>query len=304
MSEEQVFDVVMQSTGTFQTDVYEYQRARPPREDFELESDLWVGRLPLEIKCDLVFDACDPAGYNFRPIRQYGCRYAICRRVHPGRKDYYEWDIDGSMRRVLFLSRLIRPTTIGTNLSAKLYFRDGELQTIVPGPTSGFGTHAWVVADSTWRDWLSVKEFERLRDLIPKYLLDPPDRVRQARKHIDHAFHSSYLDQRCASLVTGFESLLKISPYKATRQFALRAPRLAEHVDLELTEAEAIALYDDRSAFVHGTQVSFTDLNEELIVQYDRFEQVLRSSILLASIDSGFAALFSSDQSIEDAFGK
>jgi hypothetical protein len=202
------------------------------------------------------------------------------------------------------LSRLIRPTTIGTNLSAKLYFRDGELQTIVPGPTSGFGTHAWVVATSKWRDWLSVTEFEQLRDAIPKYLLRPPDRVRQARKHIDHAFHSFYLDQRCASLVTGFESLLKISPYKATKQFALRAPKLAERVGLELTEVEAIALYDDRSAFVHGTQVSFTDLNDELIVQYNRFEQVLRKSLLQASTDSGFAALFSSDQSVEDAFGK
>ncbi len=214
-----------------------------------------MGRLPLGIRCDLVFDACSPAAYNFRPVRQYGCRYAVCRRVHPGRSDYYEWDNDGWVRRVLFISRLIRPTTIGTNLSAKLYFRDEELQTIVPGPTSSFGTHAWVVADSKWRDWLSVTECEQLRDAIPKYLLSPPDRVRQARKHIDHAFHSFYLDQRCASLVTGFESLLKISPYKATKQFALRAPRLAERVGLELTEAEAIALCDDRSAFVHGTQL-------------------------------------------------
>jgi hypothetical protein len=75
-------------------------------------------------------------------------------------------------------------------------------------------------------------------------------------------------------------------------------------VGLELTEAEAIALYDDRSAFVHGTQVSFTDLSDELIVQYNRFENVLRRSLLKASTDSCFAALFSSDQSIEDAFGK
>jgi hypothetical protein len=300
---EEVFDVVMQSTGAFQADVYEYQRSRPPEANFELEPGFWVGFLPHRIKCDLVFDACYSAGYNFHPIRQYGCRYAICRRVQPEGTDYYEWDKDGWLGRVLFISRLIRPTTIGTNLSAKLYFRDGELQTIVPGRTQGFGTHAWVVAESNWRDWLSVAEFEQLRDSIPKYLLNPPVRVRQARKHIDHAFHSFYLDQRCASLVTAFESLLKISPYKATKQFALRAPKLAERVGLELKEAEAIALYEDRSSFVHGTQVSFTDLSKELIVHYNRFEEVLRRCLLQASTDASFAALFSSDHSVEDAFG-
>jgi hypothetical protein len=301
---EEIFDVVMQSTGSFRADFDEFLRARPPEGNFELGSDLWVGGLPHGIRSNLVFDACSPAGYNFNPVRQYGCRYAICRRVQPRQSDHYEWDSDGWLLRVLFLSRLIRPTTIGTNLSAKLYFRDGELQMIVPGPTSGFGTNAWVVEDSKWRDWLSVTEFEQLRDAIPKYFLSPPDRVRQARKHIDHAFHTFYLDQRCASVVTGFEGLLKTSPYKSTKQFAARAPRLADRVGLELTEEESIALYDDRSAFVHGTQVSFTDVNDELIVQYNRFEQVLRRSLLQASTDSSFAALFSSDQSVEDAFGK
>ncbi len=301
---EKVFDVVMLSTGAFRADVNEYQASPPPEDDFELAPHLWVGDLPLGISSDLVFDACSPADHNFHPTRQFGCRYAICRSVQPESTNYYKWDADSWMLRALFLSRLIRPTTIGTRLSARLYFRDGELQTIVPGPTQGFGTHAWVIAESNWRDWLSIPEFEQLRDLIPKYLLTPPDRVRQARKHIDHAFHSYYLDQRCASLVTGFESLLKISPYRSTRQFAVRAPELARRVGLELTEAEAIALYDDRSAFVHGTQVSFTDLSSELIVHYNRFEQVLRRSLLLASTDPAFASLFSSDQSVEDAFGK
>lgn len=301
---EEVFDVVMQSTGAFSADVYEYQRSPPPEENFEMGTDLWVGALPLGISSDFVFDACSAAGYNFAPIRQFGCRYSICHRVQPDQADYYEWDSELLVRRVLFLSRLIRPTTIATNLSAKLYFRDGKLETIVPGPTQGFGTQAWVVADDYWRDWLCVPEFEQLRDSILKYILNPPDRVRQARKHIDHAFHSFYLDQRCASLVTGFESLLKISPYKATRQFSARSPKLAALVDLELTKEEAVALYDDRSAFVHGTQVSFDDLSSDVIAHYNRFEQVLRRSLLKASTDPNFAALFNSDQSVLEAFGE
>ena len=294
----------MQSTGAFVASVYEYQKQPPPKEHFQLGPNCWVGFLPLGIGSDAVFDACSSAGYNFRPVRQYGCRYALCRKVQPGHTNYYEWDSDSWLRRVLFLSRLIRPTTIGTNLSAKLYFRNGELQTIVPGPTQGFETHAWVVANSQWRDWLSEPEFERLRDLIPNYILTPPDRVRQARRHINHVFHSFYLDQRCASLVTAFESLLKVSEYQATKQFASRVPRLADRVGLKLTEAEAIALYADRSAFVHGTKVRFTDLSDELIIHYNRFEEVLRRCLLSASTDSAFAALFSSDKTVVDAFEK
>jgi hypothetical protein len=62
-------------------------------------------------------------------------------------------------------------------------------------------------------------------------------------------------------------------------------------------------MYEDRSAFVHGTPVSFTDLSQDLIVQYNRFESVLRRALLLASTDANFAATFASDGEIENAFG-
>jgi hypothetical protein len=251
MSEE-VFDVILQSTGHFQADVFAYQQNRPPEEDSPLGDGFWVGSLPNGIRSDLVFDACAPAGMNFRPARQYGMRYAFCRRVQPDRTNYYDWDSQSWLGRTIFLSRLVRPTTIATDLSARLYFEGQELKTIVAGPTQSLGARAWVVAKDDWRDWLSVSELEQLRHLLTKYNLTAPARVRQARKHIDHAFHAFYMDQRCASLVTSFESLLKVSDYGSTKQFASKAPRLAEMLGHELTGAEAEALYKDRSAFVHG----------------------------------------------------
>lgn len=148
--------------------------------------------------------------------------------------------------RTIFLWCLIRPTAIATALSAPLYFEGKELKTIVPGPTQSLGAQAWVVAKDDWRDWLSVPEFEQLRALLPKYELNTPERIHQARKYIDHAFHAFYLDQRCASLVTSFESLLKVSDYRSTKQFASRAPKLAEMLGHELTGAGAEALYKDR----------------------------------------------------------
>jgi hypothetical protein len=304
MVDEKIFDVAIHTTGAFRASFQEFPMAPPPEGEFLLGEHLWVGSPPYEINTDIIFDACTPAGYNFRPTRQYGSRYCICREVPADPAHYYVWDHGGGLSRLLFLSRLLRPTSIGTRYSAKLYFRNGELETIVPGPTQGFGVHAWVVANNEWRDWLSVAEFTSLGSLIPKYALGVPDRIRQARRHLDHAFHSFYLDQRCASLVTAFESLLKVSPYQATKQFASRASRLARLIGLDLTQSEAEALYSDRSAFVHGTQVSFTEFTDELICQYNRFESVLRVALLRASTESDFASLFATDQTIIDTFGE
>ncbi len=248
-------------------------------------------------------DACSPAGFNHRPVRQFGCRYSFCREVGNTQDASYEWDDDGRLSQLLFLSRLIHPTSIGTLYAAKLYFRDGELKTIVPGPVQGFGIHAWVVADWTYRDWLSVAELNTLKALMPRYSLHPPDRVRQARRHIDHAFHSYHLDQRYASLVTAFESLLQTSHERLVKQFEIRVPKLAELFSQQITKKQASSLYGDRSAFVHGTRVSFDELTPEVIGFYSLFEGVLRACLLRASTELTFAETFGSTAKIEEAFG-
>lgn len=303
MAEEEVYDVMLHTTGAFNASFEDFQQHRPPEEDFSLAQEMWVGHLPMDVDCDTVFEACSAAGLNFRPIRQFGCHYSLCRRVRPGQSDYYDWDSQQILSVVVFLSRLIRPTTVGTQYAARLYFEDGDLKTIVPGPTNGIAAHAWVVAEDGWRDWLSVAELTQLRDLLPLYRRSVPDRVRHARKHIDQAFHSFYLDQRCASLVTGFESLLKVSQFQATRQFASRACRLAEFFGMTLTEEEAKALYEHRSAFVHGKAVRFTELTTELVEQYNRFERLLRGALLRASTEEAISSLFESDKSVIDNFG-
>lgn len=301
---EEIFDVILQTTGHFRTDIHTFQNNRPPKENFVLGDEFWVGLLPHDVNSKLIFDACDPAGFNFRPVRQYGMHYAFCHRVEPDNANYYSWDSDLRIGITLFLSRLIRPTTIANCYSSRLYFEDEELRTIVAGPTQGLGAHVWVVAKDNWRDWLSVPELEQLRKLSALYEINAPDRVRRARKHIDNAFHAYYLDQRFASLVTSFESLLKVSDYKSTKQFASRAPKLAEMLGYELTGTEAEAMYKDRSAFVHGFEVSFTEFSDDLIEQYDRFERVIRLALLRASTESAFAQLFYSPESIQKAFGK
>src|SRR5947209_4100691 len=74
---EQFFDVVLQSTGFFTGSYQDWENFPPPQNDFCLGADFWIGTLPQSVKSETVLDACEPAGFNFRPIRQFGCRYAF-----------------------------------------------------------------------------------------------------------------------------------------------------------------------------------------------------------------------------------
>ena len=299
---EEFFDVVLQTTGVFLAGDHDWYSAPPPEEDFVLAADFWIGRLPDDVRSDVVFDACEPAGFNFHPARQYGLRYAFCRKISSPGRNVYEWDADGVMGRTLFLSRLIHPTTAERHYSAKLVFRDGKLATIVPGEVQGYGTYVYIAAKE-WRDWLSVAEVQQLKDEMGRYIHAAPERVKRARAHIDHAFHAFYLDQRTTSLVSSFESLLKVERHHATAQFKMRVPALAEMVGESLSADEAAILYDDRSTFVHGAQQKYTDVSDELLARYNEFETVLRSALLRASTDSAFAALFATDKAVTDSFG-
>jgi len=301
--QKEIFDVILQSTGYFRADVSTFEKHGPPRENFFLGENFWVGSLPKDVDASLVFNACEPAGFNHSFIRQYRMRYAFCRGVRSQCDDNYTWDSESSMSAALFLSRLIRPTTIATELSAKLYFENEVLKTIVPGPTQGSGAHAWVVAKDNWRDWLSIQELEQLRGFLPMYRTDLPDRVRRARKHLVQTFQTPYLDQRCASLVSSFESLLKVSLSGTTNQFASRTLKLARMLGHQLTDSQAREMYNYRSDFVHGSAMSFKDLSDELIEKYNRFECVIRQALLNASTKPAFAEHFSSDKALETAFG-
>jgi hypothetical protein len=302
---EEIFDVVLQPTMRFPVNQHEWVTLPPIETDLFLESELWIGVLPCNVTSDSVIDAYSPAGFNFHPSRHTGYRYAFCRKVNPPNHgpERLRWDHDGMIRKTLFLSRLIHPTTVCPQYSARLFLVDGELKTIVPGPIKGDLTHVWIVAKQ-WRDWLTIAEGEQLRCDMQRFNWNsPPERVRRARSHIDHAFRAFYLDQRTASLVSGFESLLKIERHAATAQFALRVPVLARMVGCAITPDEAEGLYDDRSVYVHGRTPNYTDMNDELIERYNKFETVLRRALLRASTDTIFGNLFAADGTIIGTFG-
>ena len=161
---EEIFDVVLQPTMRFPVNQHEWETLPPIEADLFLESEFWIGALPGNVTSDSVIEAYSPAGFNFRPARHPGYRYAFCRKVHPPNlgPEHLRWDHDGVICKTLFLSRLIHPTTVCPQYSARLFIVDGELMTIVPGPIQGDLTHVWIVAKQ-WRDWLTKGEGEQLR---------------------------------------------------------------------------------------------------------------------------------------------
>lgn len=249
-------------------------------------------------------DACEPAGYNFRPTRQFNCLYAFVRKLESDQYPSYEWDEDGVLRKIIFLSRLIHPTTISGQYSARMIFENSELQTVIPGHTQGFGTQVWIVAEE-WRDWIDTTQAEALRDFWPRYAAETaPERVRRARARLGHALHNYYLDQRMISLVSSFESLLKVSQYKSEKQFCLRVSKLAELLGNPITEADALLTYKDRSEIVHGQGPTWNDVDAELMARYQQFELILRQALLKASVEPEFANNFVDDTVIQNVFGR
>lgn len=302
---ESIYDVVLQPTMRFQVSQHEWEAFPPIDADLFLDEGFWIGVLPCNVTSDSVIEAYSPAGFNFRPSRHTGYRYAFCRKVTPPDlgPEHLKWDHDGAIRKTLFISRLIHPTTVCPQYSARLFLVDGELKTIVPGPIQGDLTHVWIAAKQ-WRDWLTKAEGEQLRSDAARFNWDsPPERVRRARSHIGHSFRAFYLDQRTASLVSAFESLLKVERIRVTAQFKLRVPALAQMVGSTITPDEAETLYDGRSVYVHGRTPNYTDVSDEVIGRYNKFESVLRCALLRASTDAEFGPLFLSDMTITSAFG-
>ena len=299
---ETAVDVVIQVTGTTTCAPLVYEEQPPVAQRIELTPELAIGPLPDWANSEEIMDACSPRGLNFRPSRLFGARYALTRTHVPGDVPELNWDHDSLLRKALFLSRLIHPTTIAGAYSARLLFWDGNLRTIVPGQTQGLGAFAYVVGNE-WRDWLTESEASDLRALLPKYLSRrPSERLRNARRHLDTVFHTFYLEHRIGMLVTAFESLLKVGRGGESRQFRTRLASLSAMVGEQVSSEAAWAFYDYRSSFVHGTAPTWEGVAEDTILMYQDFERTLRKAVLRASTDDEFASMFESDDSVRQHF--
>jgi hypothetical protein len=77
----ETYGTILQTTGYYLGSFEEFQKNPPVKGRFDITGAVWIGKLPNKVDSNLIMDACEPAGYKFRPTRQFGCRYAFVRKL-------------------------------------------------------------------------------------------------------------------------------------------------------------------------------------------------------------------------------
>lgn len=262
-----------------------------------IADDIFIDKLPREESLK-VFSACEPKGYNFNPQRQFGQLYSFI-RVNAPESPPLEWDSDERLQLCIGLSRIIYPTTISFEYSSRVRYENNNILDIIPGPIAGFGAKTWITREEQ-RNWLTESEGEELSSLFQTYLkINLPKRVKGSLWYLEYAFRSYFVDLRWPLVCIGLEYLVHTDLYRSTKQFTVRAAKMAEEVGItSFNEDKAKEAYAMRSTLVHGQLLR--ELEEYNLELYEEIEGLLRTVIKKAIFDSAFAEIFSSDEKIRE----
>lgn len=270
--------------------------ANLPQLPVDLGRDVRLEKLPRDL-AKKVMEACEPRGYNLRPVRQYGQLYTFVRQNPPDNPPL-QWDSDSRLQECVAISRLIRPTSIGFECSARLrYTPGGELESIIPGPVGGFGAQAWIA--QTGRDWLDANDVAALSKLWRETdLYSMPDRLFRALWYHEYAARTYQAAIRWVLVTTGIEALINTGAERASKQFVTRFCALAHgFAEKAISHTKASRAYELRSRIAHGTGLN--DLIQDHRELYSVLEEVLRATIRAGISCRDVQQLFASDQAVE-----
>src|SRR5690348_14420279 len=94
-----VLDVALQTNEVlFETPAYIRDREQPQKEPFQLDEEVWVGRLDLDLAWKVI-ESCEAPGFwaGTHPTRQYAPLYAFVRELKQPENDLH-WDNDQKLR--------------------------------------------------------------------------------------------------------------------------------------------------------------------------------------------------------------
>ena len=298
MSNQKTMDVVFATTS--QT-YGQMSGPKPVRSRMQLHHDVYIG-LYSEKLWDEVFKVCQPAGYSFAPVPQFGQLYAFWNE-NPADPSGLIWDPDRSLATAVALSRLIHPTRAGFRYSARVILGFGDsIKQIIPGSVSGLLADAYVAAP-TARDWLTDSDALTLGSLLTRYHTTStalPPRVRRALWDHEYAAAIKWIDVRWTIIATALESLVHTDRFQSTRQFVNRVTALANRVGVGFSRQDSQDAYDNRSSLAHGQDLSNTDPPTTAL--YCRMEEVLRVAIRTAIEDDNFRDIFLDENRIRREF--
>lgn len=260
----------------------------------DLGRDVYLDKLPDRL-AERVMSACEPAGENFRPVRQFGQLYTFIRRNPPADA----WDCDMRLQQFVAISRLVKPTSVGFEYSARLEFdnRD-EVLSIAPGAVTGFGAQAWIVSESQ-DDWFEQSEIVSLKRLWGQTTFPlVPERIGSAFWYHEYAARTMFAAVRWVLVCTGVESLINTRADRVSRQFATRMPELARRFcGREISRSKASRMYELRCKVAHGAVLGALDPASRDL--YSELETTLRTTLLGALSDPKVAELFASEDGID-----
>ena len=208
-----------------------------------------VDRLDLSL-AKAVMDTCEPKTLGVQtPVRQFAHMYAYLRELHP-QTSVIGWDEDHRLSRLVAISRLVHPTSVGFRYAARVR-QDGDSLRIVPAEIHGLALDTFV-SPSHKRDWLSKGEAELAVevDATTEPLAQPsfPRRASRALWYFDYAQKTYYADLRWTLIATALEALIHTGKRGSTKHFTRRVPALAADVGAPaLTMNECESAYDYRS---------------------------------------------------------
>lgn len=272
----------------------------PIRDRFDLTSDMWIGRLDLEL-AKTVMDTCEPQVLGMpRPARQFAQLYSFIRDLPY--EDMLNFDSDQMLAATVALSRLVHPTSTGLTYAARVGFEGSKARKIFTAEVSGISKDAFLSPSRT-RDWLTVDDAKILVSLLPHLTTQLPRRLHNAFWHHEYAARTYYLDYRWTLVCTGLEALLHTDRFKNTAQFVRRVPQVAAEFGISISDAEADEAYDLRSRLSHGDSFLSTAASQgpqaaAQLKLYDRIEDTLRCAVLQGMRDQAFADVFRDDGKI------
>ena len=255
---------------------------------------------------DKVMDACEPSGIwrVRRPVRQFTQLYTFIRQPVPagGR---YNWDEDDQLQSCIALSRLVHPTSISLEYSARVFHDwEGKIVEVCPGPVTGPASYAYTLPDC--RDWLvddDLGHLKRLMNGTPWTKL--PARLQRALWYHEMAAASWRVDIWWTLTCTALEALIHTDRLRTTKQFTSRIPLLAGEVGImNFSEKDAEDAYEYRSRMAHGGTLA--DLRNMTPTHYDSIElplyrktqDILREAIRKSILTPAFASIFLTDDSV------
>jgi hypothetical protein len=194
------------------------------------------------------------------------------------------------LSRVMMVSRVLRPTSVGYRLAARIRIDGGTLIDVCPARVSNISTATFLVGQH--RDWLSEGDCAALRGLCDVHSAsDCPSRVKGAIVLHEFASHTGALNLRWPIICTALEAFAV--PYEGDGIQGKRLGSGARFVGALLLLSEVLgdqpwsvddawSVWRRRSRLVHTGFVPLTDEPPPVDTLLARLEVTLRAALVNA----------------------